>query len=362
MVARFAPTLVARAWDAVACRLVVEGRPLRVHSIFERALNLQTIAGELLGLVGPRAGNGPSTIVLDRLAPVGLNRAGIAPGAPATGTDSELRIATQLTVDLRLARLWLPPSTRLAVSLQVALTRVERAEAAARAAAPAGGLAPLLPHLATLAATAPLPELMLHQDEGGEHACCRGEVSSPWLGRGDFAPTPGSNAQDYRDRALVDPLGRAAWSALSSLLPAWRGDDGEAVETSAARLVGLGPGLTPSGDDLLAGLLVATDRVRGGIPTAVRRACIRAVERRTTDVAVARVRHAARGAIEEVQERVLASLLGANDAGLVPAVERAARWGHTSGVDTLVGLFLGLRLTLAAPPDGSDGRPPGAAR
>ena len=59
----------------------------------------------------------------------------------------------------------------------------------------------------------------------------------------------------------LSPLLTAAWSALVDLLPAWRRGDASAVGAAARRLIGLGPGQTPSGDDLLAGLIVASRRL-----------------------------------------------------------------------------------------------------
>lgn len=46
---------------------------------------------------------------------------------------------------------------------------------------------------------------------------------------------------------------------------------------------------------------------------------------------------------------VLVALLIGDGTGLEQAIRQAAAWGHTSGADTLVGLFLGLRLGIEAP-------------
>ncbi len=67
-------TLPAASWDASAEALLVEGAGLRVHSVFERALNLANAHGELVGLVGPAVGNGPATVVLVALPEPGLGR------------------------------------------------------------------------------------------------------------------------------------------------------------------------------------------------------------------------------------------------------------------------------------------------
>lgn len=305
MVARPFHHLAAASWDAIA-RALIERRPgLRVHSMFPRAVNLVTGDGELLGLVGPRAGNGPCTIVLRGIPRLGLDQAGLSDRDRAMVRGGELVIGSVMSVRLATAVTWLPDARGLRVPPKVAMERVVRGESIARAVAPIGGLTPLLAHLASLVAD---------------------RVFDP--------PTD------------LDVVCRAAWPGAARLVAGWRRSDRIETRDAAERLTGLGAGLTPSGDDLLAGFLVAA--ARGGRPQPdLAQACVGISTGRTTDLAFARVRHAASGAIEEVQETVLSALIGPDDAYLAPAVERAARWGHTSGVDTLVGLFLGLRVALA---------------
>jgi hypothetical protein len=305
MVPRPDYSLSAASWDPVAEDLLSSGRGLRAHSVFERALNLATATGELVGLVGPGAGNGPATVVLRRVPRPGFVR--LLDGA----TDSVriergwLLIGSSLRIDLGQARRWEHASLpdRAPDDLP---DRLANAEEIARRAAPAGGLTALLSQLE--------------------------RVTQPEAER--EAPVE------------LDQVTHLAWTALRQLLPAWPQGDAGAVERAASRLAGLGPGLTPSGDDLLAGLLVGTAWARGAVPTDLGRACVAAAVGRTTDISVARIRHAARGALEEIQERVLAALYAdeVDRAVLEQAVVRAARWGHASGADTLVGVFLGTRV------------------
>ena len=97
-------------------------------------------------------------------------------------------------------------------------------------------------------------------------------------------------------------------------------------------LAGLGPGLTPAGDDALAGiLLVAGDRA-GAIEAADRA--------RTNDIARAFLGWAARGQSIEPVHRLLA---GGGHAALADLL----RFGHSSGADLAFGLRLGLRERIA---------------
>lgn len=113
-----------------------------------------------------------------------------------------------------------------------------------------------------------------------------------------------------------------------------RGDLGGVVDT----LTGLGPGLTPAGDDALAGILL----VAGSYD---RQAAVQAADRaRTNDIARAFLAWAARGQSIEPVHR----LLGATDARRArQALDDLRRFGHSSGADLALGLRLGLRCTIA---------------
>ncbi|GAA3162124.1 hypothetical protein GCM10010466_61390 [Planomonospora alba] len=123
--------------------------------------------------------------------------------------------------------------------------------------------------------------------------------------------------------------------------------------TAAEQLVGLGPGLTPSGDDMLAGLLVALRHL--GAAAGVGRAVWLAdwlaaavtfdARDRTTPISATLLHCAARG---EASGEVLAVLRGlAGRQPLEPALARLLRLGHTSGADLAWGLRVGLAAVTA---------------
>ena len=326
MVARPPVALTAASWDTLARNYFVDGVRGVIHSVFDRALNLRAEDGELIGLVGPGAGNGPATVVLATLPTQSFPSSGLAPGQAWAVEGHSLIVGASLIVDLATAGCWIVGAREWTATVADVLAGVRRAEQVAGAAAPAGGLAALLPQIEQLAA-----ECLAAADAGAAPSASRAETATVTTG-GDAVPR--------------DPVARRALSATADLLRGWLAGDRGRVEIAASRLSGLGPGLTPSGDDLLAGFLVGVAQPGGQPDPALAEAIAMATRERTTDVAAARVRHAARGLIEERLEDVLTVLLTGDSAGLEPAVARAATWGHTSGVDTLVGLFLGLRLGL----------------
>ncbi|GIH99724.1 hypothetical protein Pta02_17330 [Planobispora takensis] len=117
---------------------------------------------------------------------------------------------------------------------------------------------------------------------------------------------------------------------------------------ASEQLVGLGPGLTPSGDDVLAGLLVALRHLgaAAGVDRAVWLADWLAAavtfdaRGRTTPISATLLHCAARG---EASGEVLAVLRGlAGRQALEPALHRLLGLGHTSGADLACGMRIGL--------------------
>lgn len=154
-----------------------------------------------------------------------------------------------------------------------------------------------------------------------------------------------ARAASTRGGLLDLPTAGPALEALDTALRA--GDRGSAAH-AARGLIGLGPGLTPSGDDALAGSECALHAA--GHPMAgFLQSALADVETRTTTVSVALLRHAARGAAAERVHRLLDGLLARDPAALGPAIDAAVRYGGTSGSDLLVGVLLCLDAATGVP-------------
>ncbi|MEA2686653.1 MAG: hypothetical protein QOE93_1848 [Actinomycetota bacterium] len=158
--------------------------------------------------------------------------------------------------------------------------------------------------------------------------------------RGPLPPPPALAASAG---AIVTALAAAPASSLhdpvyaprmTTALAALAGDDLDAV---AAALGGLGPGLTPAGDDALAGILMARRARRGAVVEDDLVAVADTV--RTNALARAFLLWAGRGqCIEPVHD-----LLMSDDvAGATRAVTALAAVGHSSGADLAWGLRVGL--------------------
>lgn len=119
------------------------------------------------------------------------------------------------------------------------------------------------------------------------------------------------------------------------------------AEETVHDLLGLGPGLTPAGDDLVAGMLVATHG-RGELSGRLAAEVCTAAPARTTALSAALLRHAALGMAVAPVLDVADALAGhGTGADLAAAVARLLGVGHSSGTALAHGLLRGAR-TVAA--------------
>ena len=123
--------------------------------------------------------------------------------------------------------------------------------------------------------------------------------------------------------------------------------DAGAFVTAATRLIGLGEGLTPAGDDCVVGALAAIHRLAPGwLDSRAALAIAEAARCRTTDVARDFLLEALAG---RFAEPVLAVLTAPSAAHATAAARRLLAMGATSGADTLNGLRSACRALASHP-------------
>ena len=129
---------------------------------------------------------------------------------------------------------------------------------------------------------------------------------------------------------------------LAALRGAVRRADLDAALRTATRLVGLGPGLTPAGDDVLAGTVAGL--VLLGHPAAERfGAGVHALATgRTTELSRALLKHAAAGQVSGEFAAVVRALIGQGD--LEAAIATLLATGSTSGRALALGLCTAIDL------------------
>jgi hypothetical protein len=161
-----------------------------------------------------------------------------------------------------------------------------------------------------------------------------------------------SRVVSVRAPTNLSPNCRAIWHAsrrLGRLRPAEPGPgplevllSDQPVETPAAtinRFLGVGPGLTPSGDDILAGFMIAAWSF-GLVDDQLRTAVFEAAPAGTTDLSAALLRCACRGeSIPQVSAFVTALAEGTVSNRLVDeALLELCQIGHTSGLALATGV------------------------
>ncbi len=121
------------------------------------------------------------------------------------------------------------------------------------------------------------------------------------------------------------------------------------MAAAVTSLCGLGPGLTPAGDDWLAGWLLALRlqppqaRHRGLTLNMARGAVQTAAATRTNTLSRAFLNCAAAGEIDAHWQALLDALIDGSDAQIAAAASRILAQGATSGADMLAGFLMGLQ-------------------
>jgi len=268
----------------------------RVLAVFRRSF-YAAFDDEVVCVGPPQLGVGPlNALTAGREDPVWAD-AGIEVGAAVSCRDSALDVAGRIRFDFRGADVWQPPGT-LAWTPATLADRLDLLARKARLRKP-GGLGALLARLA-------------RDSEGAIGEC--------------------DDALLRAARPAVDPL--RDWLAATLA--------GAAVPPPpVAALIGLGPGLTPSGDDWLGGAMIALHHF--GRPDVAHRladAVLPVAVRNTSVISAAYLRCAARGEGSRVLFDALACLAAADEATIDARLDAIDAVGHTSGWDCLAGAAL----------------------
>ncbi len=254
---------------------------LRVLAVFRNACILMASDGRICALVSRDIGAGPLNIVLDTALPQAL-----LPAVGAAASITRLRlILGQLAVDLTGPTYDSRPDWQnlrgrypLVRSRAPALLQLARQSVGAR------GLLALL------------------------------------------EPTPPAVPPFNTFREVLQQLpGGQAWPP-------------EAVAPIAARLAGLGSGLTPAGDDWLAGMLLWVWLAHPQ-PQEVGARVVAAAAPRTTALAAAFLRCAAQGECDVAWQELLNALAAEHPVAIETALAAALAHGATSGADRLAGFL-----------------------
>jgi len=278
-----------------AARVFRSAQEGRVAAVFQRSMHIEA-GGSMLCVGEPSIGNGPLNAIVSAFPGTEwLSHAG-KPGDAVAIKGRVLRVGV-LSLDARRAVTWMPSPWRSIWTKEDLLRGLTCVLDIARRRAPDDGLA----------------KLALGTGQSGE-ATALERIAAPRL------------------REL------AAW-----LRAAVARDASAEVTSGVTLLVGLGPGLTPSGDDLLCGATIAlhgAGRREAALKLAAAVGAVTA--ERTTLLSRDFLRAAADGQGSELLHDAIEAILAGDVLELPSLVDALGRVGHTSGWDALAGAMMAL--------------------
>lgn len=132
--------------------------------------------------------------------------------------------------------------------------------------------------------------------------------------------------------------------ACADFISAYKANDLAGCLAAAGFLFGLGGGLTPSGDDWLAGFILccvwsAQTEVERAFLQQLGAELTRLAYQKTTFISANRLEAACKGWSEELFLRVVSLLSNPNKEALGALAQALYGFGHSSGVDTLMGIW-----------------------
>jgi len=281
----------------------------RVHSVYRRACNIELDDGTLITVLGCEQTNLPHGIRCE-LPEREVFQVWMRPGQAVAADASLFRaFPGEFALDLRGAALWRCRLRGFAMDSQAKASprALSAAQRVLRQCTTGGGFVPLL--------------------------------------LGDAAR--GSTLERAMQRRLREAL--PALSRASCAL------DCTAAARALEQLAGLGPGLTPSGDDFIVGYLAAL-HARSSRETLLR-SFLAGLAGAVTRLAAAAnlisrqfMLNAVEGEFSEALAQVVLAAGAFDERRLGDSAVRLVRVGHSSGADSLAGLLFGLCLPVASTP------------
>jgi len=279
----------------MARRAMAKGGPYRVGAVFEKSFYIKS--GEDWFCVVPEAlGRGPLSLTCGAGDQVDWYAGGIHAGMFCHVSESMIDLGRRFLFALKGAETWTPPPS-FAFSAKSVHQGLAQLESAVADHVPGDGLGCYI-----------VP--------GGD---------------GD-GTAPVAEAAAVYVRGLKDWLRASMTAADVGSVP------------SLVGFIGLGPGLTPSGDDFIGGVLIALGSL--GFSELAEQlfttACAE-LSQNLNPISAAYLAAAAKGAGSERLHSLLGTVAGGGGEMLLSALDAAVNTGHTSGWDTLAGVTTTLR-------------------
>ena len=288
----------------LAERVPRSGRWGTVFAVFRRSCYLESVTGQVFCLADQGLGEGPLTLAVKFPSETMLRSLGISECCHLVTDGVDLVVGHELVLTTVETVIWEPDPVVSTAPPDEILRRLEVLIDLVDPLIPSDGLAEIIPHTAGIA-----------------------NAGSPGI-------------------VNMNAVAALAMPRLSRLSGGLTRSASEAIDQAVAGLVGLGPGLTPSGDDLLGGMLVALRAMQNTaslFSVDALAGCVTRYAAATTRISAAMLEQSAQGYSSAAQHRLLRCLLGVDDRpDMLNAALDLIRTGHTSGWDALAGILLGI--------------------
>ena len=154
-------------------------------------------------------------------------------------------------------------------------------------------------------------------------------------------------ADDLFRTNVGSPLSQRIAKPVMQLITSTEQYDIDGVIHAAEKMIGLGPGVTPSGDDILIGFLAGLWSIVGQDQSQI--SFIRSfgaelvqLAKQTSEISRTYILHATQGQFSSSFSHLAETIATDND--VEAATRTAMRVGHSSGMDSVTGLLIGLRV------------------
>jgi hypothetical protein len=304
--------LEATSFGSTAARSLNQERIGQVHSVFTRVVNVLTSGNRLISVVGADVGNGPINIVTNLPRSMSMTSIGMGKNDEVLNVDGSIVLGNNvLIISTKNAKQWKPQRVFRGKLLATKKIRgnLKTMREVACAYGRFGGLA----------------QLIEYAEEGRlDKLACQ----------------------------ELNPFARRALPHLSMFMKTIKTKDYQGTKRSAQKLVGLGPGLTPSADDVLSGLMASLTLISqnlnicGDMVSEVNKSIISCIQGRTTLISQEFLMHAGAGDANEPILALIEKILTARPNEVEEATKHVLAIGEASGTDVVFGIFLGSWLLL----------------
>ena len=284
----------------------------KIDGVFDRTANILTPDNELLTLARIDVSNSPVTIILNLPIDVDITSLDIRNEAEVFKSGSSVYVrGSGVIINLKGTTLWRterPIKTKLTV--KEIFSNLSVAKSVGVTFGEYGGIA----------------DILAHYDELVKDGAVDGQE--------------------------LNPFSRYALPRIGALMKAVPDRNIGALTVAVKGLIGLGHGLTPSGDDVLAGfmnsILQVAEAFGGDIAYAweINQAIVSMVDGQTTFLSAKSLEYAARGESPELVYNLIAAIVAGTEEQVESAALALLEVGHFSGTDMLLGILLGIHVAL----------------